>query len=201
MYALKTKGRRCAPNRRDRCQTAAKLADNHCHAVTSLEDRPRPQPPVDNPGRLAHAYGLDSQRRRLRPDTHRRHQRVWTPSAQDGRTEMLHLRPATVLDNMTLFCKQGVRGSSPLSSTSMIDFEHRTDHFWSPYSNASHRAPRPEHLKAFLLLAARPRHRSPSSWRSGCAEGPVWRCGVYIKGVCLRHIAKRPGFSVAWPSS
>src|SRR5215471_3862502 len=44
---------------RTAAETAAKLADNYRHVPTGLECRPRPRPPVDSSGRLAHAYGTE----------------------------------------------------------------------------------------------------------------------------------------------
>jgi hypothetical protein len=49
----------------------------------------------------------------------------------------MQTRAATTGHSLTLFRIEGVRGSNPLSSTSMADFEHETGPSLSPYSNHS----------------------------------------------------------------
>ncbi len=65
---------------------------------------------VDRP-----AFALRSKQALI--DTQERHQRSWTLADGDVRFGMFRPRPATVLDILAMLCKQGVRGSSPLSST------------------------------------------------------------------------------------
>jgi hypothetical protein len=50
-------------------------------------------------------------------DTHNRHQQAWTRLYSGGLQETHPARPWTVLDILAMLCKQGVGGSSPLSST------------------------------------------------------------------------------------
>jgi len=53
-------------------------------------------------------------------DTHNRHQRAWTLRYCDGRFAAHRPRPATVLDTLAVFCKQGITAVEHGEATRLV---------------------------------------------------------------------------------